>query len=139
MPRERVQTDTAPQAIGPYSQGIHAAGWVFTAGQLGGDPTSGELPEGIEAQARQALTNVGAILAAAGCGWADVVKTTVYLADMGDFAAFNAVYAETVQEPFPVRSTIQAARLPRDGLVEIDAIALRPGGPAGGSSESPWR
>jgi len=124
--KQRIETGGAPQAIGPYSQGIAAAGWIHTAGQIGLDPASGELVEGLEAQSKRALANVGAILAAAGCSWGDVVKTTVYLADLGDFAAFNAIYAGIVAEPFPARSTIQAAALPKGALVEIDAIALAP-------------
>jgi 2-iminobutanoate/2-iminopropanoate deaminase len=122
---KRIETDAAPQAIGPYSQGLATHGWVFTAGQIGLDPATGELVEGLEAQARRALANVGAILEEAGCSWEDVVKTTVYLADLGDFVAFNAIYAGIVAEPFPVRSTIQAAALPKGARVEIDAIAFR--------------
>ena len=123
--REVVRTSASPQALGPYSQGIVAGGLVFTAGQLGGDPASGDLPEGIEAQTLQALQNVARILEAAGSGWKDVVKTTVFLADMADFAAFNAVYAEVVEEPFPARSTVQAAALPKGALIEIDAVAVK--------------
>jgi 2-iminobutanoate/2-iminopropanoate deaminase len=123
--RERIHSDAAPQALGPYSQAIVAGNLVFTAGQLGGDPRTGQLAEGIEAQSLQALGNIAAVLEAAGAGWGDVVKTTVFLADMGDFAAFNAVYAEVVEEPFPARSTVAAADLPRGALVEIDAIAVR--------------
>jgi 2-iminobutanoate/2-iminopropanoate deaminase len=125
--REVVRTDASPRALGPYSQGIVAGGLVFTAGQLGGDPSSGELPDGIEAQTLQALRNVGAILEAAGAGWGDVVKTTVFLSDMTDFAAFNAVYAEVVAEPFPARSTVEVAALPKGARIEIDAIAVRSG------------
>lgn len=125
--KEPIRTETAPQALGPYSQGIVAGNLVFTAGQLGGDPRSGQLPEGIEAQTLQALRNIAAVLEAAGTGWSDVVKTTVYLADMADFAAFNAVYAEVVAEPFPARSTVEAAALPRGARIEIDAIAVRSG------------
>lgn len=125
--KEPIRTETAPQALGPYSQGIVAGNLVFTAGQLGGDPRSGQLPEGIEAQTLQALRNIAAVLEAAGAGWSDVVKTTVYLADMADFAAFNAVYAEVVAEPFPARSTVEAAALPRGARIEIDAIAVRNG------------
>lgn len=124
--RERIHSDAAPQALGPYSQAIVAGNLVFTAGQLGGDPRTGQLAEGIEAQSLQALGNIAAVLDAAGAGWGDVVKTTVFLADMADFAAFNAVYAEVVEEPFPARSTVAAADLPRGALVEIDAIAVRP-------------
>ncbi|CAN5767131.1 RidA family protein [soil metagenome] len=124
--RERIHSDAAPQALGPYSQAIVAGNLVFTAGQLGGDPRTGQLAEGIEAQSLQALGNIAAVLEAAGAGWGDVVKTTVFLANMADFAAFNAVYAEVVEEPFPARSTVAAADLPRGALVEIDAIAVRP-------------
>jgi len=123
--RSRIATNGAPAAIGPYSQGVAAGPWVFTAGQIGLDPETGELAEGLEAQARRALANVGAILAAAGCGWGDVVKTTVYLADMKDFAAVNALYAEAVSEPHPARSTVAAAGLPKGALVEIDAVAWK--------------
>jgi 2-iminobutanoate/2-iminopropanoate deaminase len=123
---DRIETPQAPAAIGPYSQGIAAGGWVFTAGQIGLDPATGELAEGLEAQARRALANIEAILRAGGCSWRDVVKTTVYLADMGDFAAFNAVYAQVVLEPYPARATVQAAGLPKGARIEIDAIALRP-------------
>jgi 2-iminobutanoate/2-iminopropanoate deaminase len=123
--RERIHSEAAPRALGPYSQGIVAGELIFTAGQLGGDPRSGELAQGIEAQTLQALGNIAAVLAAAGSGWGDVVKTTVFLSDMSDFAAFNAVYAEVVEEPFPARSTVAAAALPKGALVEIDAIAVR--------------
>jgi 2-iminobutanoate/2-iminopropanoate deaminase len=123
--RERIHSEAAPQALGPYSQGILAGDLIFTAGQLGGDPRTGELANGIEAQTLQALSNIASVLDAAGAGWADVVKTTVFLADMADFAAFNAVYAEVVEEPFPARSTVAAAALPKGALVEIDAIAVR--------------
>lgn len=123
MAGERIRTDGAPKAIGPYEQGAVADGWVFTAGQVGLDPATGELVEGVEAQALRALQNLEAILAAAGAGWADVVKTTVFLADMADFQAVNAVYAEVVAEPFPARSTVAVAELPRGARVEIDAVA----------------
>jgi len=123
--REAVNTDAAPRALGPYNQALVAGDLVFTAGQLGGDPRTGDLPAGIEAQTLQALRNIAAVLAAADSGWEDVVKTTVFLADMSDFAAFNAVYAEMVSEPFPARSTVAAAALPRDARIEIDAIAVR--------------
>jgi 2-iminobutanoate/2-iminopropanoate deaminase len=123
--REAIRTDAAPPALGPYSQAIVAGDFVFTAGQLGGDPRSGQLPEGIEAQTLQALRNIASVLEAAGAGWRDVVKTTVFLADMSDFAAFNAVYAEVLEEPFPARSTVEAAALPKGARIEIDAIAVR--------------
>jgi 2-iminobutanoate/2-iminopropanoate deaminase len=124
--REAIRTDAAPPALGPYSQAIVTGNLVFTAGQLGGDPRSGQLPEGIEAQTLQALRNIASVLEAAGAGWKDVVKTTVFLADMSDFAAFNAVYAEVLEEPFPARSTVEAAALPKGARIEIDAIAVLP-------------
>lgn len=125
MTKTAIRTDNAPRAIGPYSQGVQVGDWVFTAGQVGAEPAEGMLKDSIEAQTVQALENLGAILAAAGCSWEHVVKTTVYLRDLRDFAAFNAIYAEVVKEPLPARSTVQAARLPKDALVEIDAIAYR--------------
>lgn len=120
-----VRTDAAPGAIGPYSQGITANGLVFVSGQLGADPTAGgAVPDGVEAQARRALQNVAAVLEAAGSSMAQVVKTTVFLKDMDQFAAMNAVYATFFPDPPPARSTIEVARLPRDVLVEVEAIAL---------------
>lgn len=123
--KRQVETGGAPRAIGPYSQAIAAAGWVFTAGQIGLDPATGELADGVAAQSRRAIENVGAILKAAGCSWAEVVKTTVFLEDMADFDVVNAIYAEVVPEPHPARSTLQAAGLPRGAKVEIEAIAIR--------------
>lgn len=123
MAGERIRTDGAPKAIGPYEQGAVAGGWLYTAGQIGLDPATGELVEGVEAQALRALQNLEAILAAGGAGWPDVVKTTVYLADMADFQRVNAVYAEVLAEPFPARSTVAVAELPRGARVEIDAVA----------------
>jgi 2-iminobutanoate/2-iminopropanoate deaminase len=123
--REPVATDGAPKAIGPYSQAIRAGGLLFISGQTPLDPTTGGLIEGdLAAQTRRVLDSVGAILAAGGSSFADVVRTTVFLQDMNDFAAMNAVYAEYFPPPQPARSTVQAARLPRDARVEIDVIAL---------------
>lgn len=124
-----VKTAAAPAAIGPYSQAVCVAvggqTMVFTSGQIPLDPATGAMVEGdITAQTRQVLTNLGAVLEAAGAAWADVVKTTIFLADMGDFAAVNAVYAERFGDAPPARSTVQAARLPRDSRVEIEAIAV---------------
>lgn len=126
MTKQVVTTGGAPAAIGPYSQGIAMDGFVFCSGQLGLDPVSGELVEGVEAQAERALRNLSAVLDAAGTTMADVVKTTIFLASIDDFAAVNAVYARFMPEPPPARSTIEVAALPKGGLVEIEAIARRP-------------
>ena len=122
-----VSTPNAPAAIGPYSQGAATGGLVITSGQLGLDPASGDFaPGGIEGQTRQSLLNVKAVLEAAGSGMDKVLKTTVFLKDMNDFAAMNKVYAEFFGEGgCPARSAIQVARLPKDGLVEIEAVACR--------------
>jgi 2-iminobutanoate/2-iminopropanoate deaminase len=120
-----VHTDHAPAAIGPYSQAIVANGFVFTAGQIALDPATGQVVEGdVVAQAEQALTNLGAVLKQAGASWASVVKTTVFLADMNDFPRVNEVYARTFGDSRPARSTVAAAGLPRNVLVEIEAVAL---------------
>ncbi len=125
MTRNALATSGAPAAIGPYSQAIATDGFVFTSGQLGLDPATGELVPGVEAQAERALQSLGAVLDAAGLGFADVVKTTIFLVDMADFAAVNAVYASHMPSPPPARSTVQVAALPKGGLVEIEAIAVR--------------
>lgn len=123
--RQVVHTDHAPAAVGPYSQAIRVGGAVYTAGQIGLDPRTGAIvPGGVEAETRQALDNLGAVLAAAGTGWSSVVKTTLFLADMGDFAAVNAIYAERFAEAPPARSTVQAAALPLGARFEIEAVAL---------------
>jgi 2-iminobutanoate/2-iminopropanoate deaminase len=120
-----VKTENAPQAIGPYSQAIIANGLVFCSGQIPLVPETNALLSGaIEDQTRQVLKNVAAVLAAAGCSFDDVVKSTVFLQDMNDFAAMNKIYGGAFKEPFPARSTVQAARLPRDVKVEIEVIAL---------------
>ena len=125
MPREEVSTPEAPSAIGPYSQAIAIDGFVFCSGQLGLDPETGQLVEGIENQTERALLNLTAVLGAAGLSVADVVKTTVFLSDMADFSAMNAVYSRFVVEPAPARSTVQVAALPKGGRVEIEATARR--------------
>jgi 2-iminobutanoate/2-iminopropanoate deaminase len=123
--RTLVQTDAAPGAIGPYSQAIVAGGFVFTAGQVGLDPTSGELVAGdVGDQARQALRNLSAVLTAAESGCDRVVKTTIYLVEMADFATVNEVYAAALQPPFPARSTVAVRSLPKGALMEIEAVAL---------------
>ncbi|MEO6349989.1 MAG: Rid family detoxifying hydrolase [Candidatus Limnocylindrales bacterium] len=120
-----VSTEGAPSAIGPYSQGIEGGGIFFVAGQVGRDPVTGELPEGIEAQAERAMENIKAILEAAGLTWANVAKTTCLLAEITDFEAFNAVYARYVSEPKPARATYAVKALPRNALVEVEAFAVR--------------
>ena len=120
-----VSTPNAPGAIGPYSQAIRAGGFLFVSGQIPLDPRTGQIaPGGIVEQTHQVLKNLGEVLAAAGSSYARVVKTTVYLADMGEFAEMNSVYGSYFTAPAPARATIQAARLPRDVRVEIDLIAF---------------
>ncbi len=121
-----LSTEKAPAAIGPYSQGIAAGQMVFTSGQLPIDPATGAFAGNtIEEQTRQSLKNVEAVLEAAGCSMKDVVKTTVFLKDMNDFAAMNGVYQEFFPDNCPARSAVEVARLPKDGLVEIEAIACK--------------
>ena len=123
--KDTVITESAPKAIGPYSQAIHSDAFVFTAGQIGLVPTTGEIVEGgIAAQTRQVLTNLKHVLQAAHAGLDGVVKTTVYLKDMNDFSAMNAVYGEFFASDPPARSTVAVAALPKGALVEIDAIAI---------------
>ena len=124
MNREAVATQAAPAAVGPYSQAIKAGGLVFASGQLGLDPTTGKLQEGLEAQTRQVLANLQAVLSASGASMADVVKTTIFVVDISHFAAVNAIYATAFPSPPPARSTVQVAALPLGGLVEIEAVAL---------------
>ena len=119
-----IATDKAPGAIGPYSQGYEVNGMVYTSGQIPVDPATGEVPEGIAAQAEQSCKNVGAILEAAGTGYDKVFKTTCFLADMADFAAFNEVYAKYFISK-PARSCVAAKQLPKGVLCEIEAIALK--------------
>lgn len=125
MTRQAIQTNGAPAAIGPYSQAIRSGELVFCSGQLGLDPATGELAAGVEAQAERSLRNLQSVLDAAGLTFDDVVKTTIFLTDVNDFAAVNAVYAGFMPEPPPARSTVGVAALPKGGLVEIEAIARR--------------
>jgi len=125
MTRDAIATTGAPSAIGPYSQAIVIDGLVFCSGQLGLDPATGSLVGGVEAQAERSLQNLEAVLGAAGLSMADVVKTTIFLVDMGAFAAVNAVYGRFMPDPPPARSTVAVAALPKGGLVEIEAIARR--------------
>lgn len=129
MSRREVRSDAAPKAIGPYSQAMIATGanLVFTAGQLGIDAGTGALVDGgIEAQTRRAIENLRAVLESAGGGLDDVIKTTVFLADMNDFPKMNAVYGSFFSSPAPARSTVEVRRLPKDGLVEIECVAEIP-------------
>lgn len=129
--RRAIRTDRAPAAIGPYSQAIVAGDVVYTAGQIALDPETGELVDGgVEEQTRRVVRNLAAVLEAAGAGLSDVVKTTIFMADMDDFARVNEVYGELLTEPYPARSTVEAARLPRDARVEIEAVARFGDGPS---------
>ena len=121
--KKTITTAKAPAAIGPYSQAVNLNGTVFVSGQLPVNPADGTIPQGIELQTRQALDNIGAILGEADLSYNDIVKTTVLLADLGDFAAMNAVYAEYFPQDKPARVCYQVVALPKGALVEIDAIA----------------
>jgi 2-iminobutanoate/2-iminopropanoate deaminase len=127
VPHQRIETEKAPAAIGPYSQGIVAGGFLFTAGQIALDPGTGKIVDGgIVEQTSRALTNLTEVLANAGATWADVVKTTVYLMDLAEFPVVNEIYGKHLGSSRPARSTVQVAALPRGGLIEIDLIALLP-------------
>lgn len=122
-----LHTDGAPQAIGPYSQAVEAGGFLFSAGQIGLDPETGEFSgESVETQAEQVFRNLGAILNQAGLSFSSVVKTTVYLENMDDFTKVNSIYSRYFSDPYPARSTVAAAGLPKGALVEIDVVAKRP-------------
>jgi len=125
MKIEEVVTKEAPSAIGPYSQAVRAGGFVFISGAIPLEPDTGEvITGGIEAQTRRVLKNLKAVLAGAGLGLADVVKTTVYLSDMSLFTEMNSVYGEFFSPPYPARATVEVARLPKDVALEIEAVAL---------------
>jgi len=122
-----IHTDEAPAAIGPYAQAVAEDGWLYTSGQVGLDPATGELsPGGFEAQARRVLANLEAVLGAAGCDFSRVVRTTIYLVDLKDFATINALYGAAIGEHRPARSTVQVAALPKGALLEIDMVARLP-------------
>ncbi len=125
MEKRVIATDKAPAAIGPYSQAIEVNGLIYTSGMIPVIPETGEIVEGIEAQARQALTNVKNLLESAGSSMDKVIKTTVFIKDMNDFAAVNAVYATFFSGAFPSRSCVEVARLPKDVLIEVEAVAIR--------------
>lgn len=120
-----ISTDKAPAAIGPYSQAVEVNGMVYTSGIIPVVPETGEIPEGSAAQAKQALTNLSNLLAAAGCGMGDVIKTTVFIKEMNDFGAINEVYQTFFDGAYPARSCVEVARLPKDVLIEIEAIAVK--------------
>ncbi|MEZ4357788.1 MAG: RidA family protein [Eubacteriales bacterium] len=125
MKKEEIRTKEAPEAIGPYSQGVKAGNMLFTSGQIPIDPKSGQIAgDDIISQAKCVFENLGAILKAAGASLSDVIKTTVYLKDLNDFANVNEVYTSYFKEPYPARSCVQVAKLPKDVLIEIDAIAV---------------
>jgi 2-iminobutanoate/2-iminopropanoate deaminase len=127
VPHQRIETETAPAAIGPYSQAIVAGGFLFTAGQIALDPVTGKIVDGgIVEQTARVLANLSAVLAKAGASWADVVKTTVYLVDLAEFPVMNEIYGKHLGSTRPARSTVQVEALPRGGLVEIDLIAALP-------------
>lgn len=123
--KKAISTDQAPAAIGPYSQAIEVNGMVYTSGVIPVIPATGEIPQGVQAQARQALENLMALLKAAGTSEEKVVKTTVFIKEMDDFAKINEIYAEYFSEAYPARSCVEVARLPKDVLLEIEAIALK--------------
>lgn len=124
MQREVIATDRAPAAVGPYSQAIRVGNLVFTAGQIGLDPATGALVEGVEEQTRQVMSNLQAVLAAAGSSLQNIIKTTIFLADLADFQTVNAIYGSYFPQQPPARSTVQVAGLPRGARIEIEAIAL---------------
>lgn len=125
MKNNVISAKNAPAAVGPYSHAMHAGNTLYTSGQLGIDPATGTIPEGVEAQAEQAMKNLQAVLNEAGMGFEDVVKTTVYLKNISDFAAINAIYAKYFPSNPPARSCVEVAALPKDGLYEIEAIAVK--------------
>lgn len=127
MNRQCISAPNAPVALGPYSHANRAGNFVFCSGQLGIDPRTGSLAKGVKAQASQALQNLASVLDASGCSHADVVKTTIFLKDIRDFAAVNEIYGDFFRKDFPARSAFQVAALPKDALVEIEVIAYKEG------------
>lgn len=123
--KQVIQTDKAPAAIGPYSQAIEVNGMVYTSGVIPVVPSTGEIPQGVEAQAKQALENLSNLLQAAGTSMANVVKTTVFIKEMNDFGKINEIYAGFFEGAYPARSCVEVARLPKDVLLEVEAVAIR--------------
>jgi 2-iminobutanoate/2-iminopropanoate deaminase len=127
VPHQRIETEAAPAAIGPYSQAIVAGGFLFTAGQIALDPATGKIVDGgIVEQTTRVMANLREVLAKSGATWADVVKSTVYLVDLAEFPVVNEIYGKHLGNARPARSTVQVAALPRGGLIEIDLVALLP-------------
>lgn len=124
MSKQIISTAKAPGAIGPYSQATRVGGALFTSGQLGIDPATGKLAEGVRAQAEQSMCNLGAILSEAGMSYSDIVKTTIFVQDLADFKTVNEVYASFFEGDYPARSCVQVAALPMGGLVEIECVAM---------------
>ncbi|MBK6631097.1 MAG: RidA family protein [Betaproteobacteria bacterium] len=124
MSKKVIATTNAPAAIGPYSQGVRAGNTVYLSGQIGFDPATMQLAEGLDAQARRVFSNLEAVAAAAGSSLADAVKLTIYLVDLGHFARVNEIMAQHFQEPYPARATVQVAALPRGALIEVDAVLV---------------
>lgn len=120
---EKINTDKAPGAIGPYSQGMKVGNFIFFSGQLPIDPANGDMPAGIEAQTKQSLENVRGLLESQGLSFKNVVKTTVFLDSMDDFATMNGIYAQYFEDPYPARSAVEVAKLPKGALVEVEVIA----------------
>ena len=125
MAKEIIHTDDAPKAVGPYVQAVKTGGVIYCSGQLGLNPENGKLCEGVEAQAHQSLKNLGAVLKEAGSSYGKVIKTSIFLADMDDFAVVNGIYSEYFKENAPARACVEVARLPKDVLLEMEAIAVR--------------
>ena len=123
--KKAISTDKAPAAIGPYSQAIEVNGMVYTSGVIPVNPATGEIPEGVEAQANQAFSNMKALLEASGTGMEQVIKTTVFIKEMNDFGKINEIYAKYFTGVFPARSCVEVARLPKDVLLEVEAIAVK--------------
>jgi 2-iminobutanoate/2-iminopropanoate deaminase len=129
--KQAIATSSAPGAIGPYSQAVRAGGLLFLSGQIPLDPATGQIVTGdVSAQTQRVIDNLREVLAASGCGYDDVVKTTIYLVDLTQFAAVNEVYGRAFRSPFPARATVEVSALPRGAQVEIDAIAVIPDGGA---------
>jgi len=125
MKKEVINSVNAPAAVGPYVQAVKVGDFIFTSGQLGIDPATGNIPEGVTEQAHLSLKNLGAILKEAGMDYGNVIKTTVFLKEMNDFATINAIYAEYFKGEVPARSCVEVAKLPKGGLIEIEAIAVK--------------